>query len=56
VTVIDLAGVDDLYGVLVAVKYGRRSYEIPLADLKADDKGSANYRLTDDYAVWFANR
>ena len=56
VIVTDLAGVDDLYGVIVAVTYGRRSYELPLADLKADDKGSANYQLTDDYAVWFANR
>jgi len=56
VTVVDLAGVDDLYGVLVSVTYGRRSYDLPLTDLKADDKNSTNYQLTDDYAVWFANR
>ena len=33
----------------------RKQFVLPLADLKATDKKSRNYRLIDDYAVWFVN-
>jgi hypothetical protein len=33
----------------------RKQFVLPLADLKATDKKSPNYRLIDDYAVWFVN-
>jgi len=33
-----------------------KEYVFPLCDLKAGNQKSANYVLTDDYAVWFANR
>ena len=33
----------------------RKQFILPLADLKATDKKSPNYRLIDDYAVWFVN-
>jgi len=56
VTVVGFEGVEDLYGVLVNIKAGRNSYVFPLCDLKAINEKSANYILTDDYAVWFANR
>lgn len=56
VTVIAFEGVEDLYGVLVKIKVERKSYVFPLCDLKATNKKSANFTLTDDYAVWFANR
>jgi hypothetical protein len=49
-------GWDDLYGILVAVKHGRRKYIWELCDLEVVDKASKNYQLVDDYAVWFANR
>jgi hypothetical protein len=56
VKVIDFEGVEDHYGVLVNIKARGNAYVFPLCDLKAADERSANYPLTDDYAVWFANR
>ena len=56
VKVVGFEGVEDLYGVLVNIQAGRNSYVFPLCDLKAVIEKSANFTLTDDYAVWFANR
>jgi hypothetical protein len=56
VIVVGFEGSEDLYGVLVIIKAGRNSYVFPLCDLKAVNEKSANFTLTDDYAVWFANR
>ena len=56
VKVIDFEGVEDLYGVLVNIKARGNAYVFPLCDLKAVNEKSANFTLTDDYAVWFANR
>ncbi len=47
---------DEMYGIIVEVKEGRRKLAFPLCDLEATDKKSANYQLVKDYAVWFANR
>lgn len=47
---------DEMYGIIVEVKEGRRKLAFPLCDLKAMDKQSANYQLVKDYAIWFANR
>jgi hypothetical protein len=41
---------------LVNIKARGEAYVFLLCDLKAVDQKSANYALTDDYAVWFANR
>ncbi|MFH1615891.1 MAG: calcium-binding protein [Planctomycetota bacterium] len=46
---------DDLYGILVDVKYGRQNFVFPLCDLAVRDKKSANYTPVQDYCVWFAN-
>ncbi len=56
VTVTGFEGVVDLYGILVNIKAGGSAYVFPLCDLKAANQKSTNYILTDDYAVWFANR
>ena len=48
--------VDDFYGVIVALRLGRRKYDCPLCDLAVIDKQSANAQLIQDYRVWFANR
>lgn len=56
VTVRGISGVDDLYGIIVRLRYGRRQYDFPLCDLEATDERSPNYQLVMDYAVWFANR
>lgn len=56
VKVTGIAGVEDLYGVLVNIKARGNLYVFPLCDLKSANQGTANFTLTDDYAVWFANR
>lgn len=33
----------------------KKQFELPLADLKAVDKKSANRQIVEDYAVWFVN-
>jgi len=48
--------VDDLYGVIVDLRVGRRKYAFPLCDLEVTDARSPNDQLVQDYAVWFANR
>jgi len=51
-----LSIVDDLYGIIVELRYGRNKYALPLCDLEVVDKDSPNYQPVDDYSVWFANR
>lgn len=48
--------VDDLYGIIVELRCGRKKYDFPLCDLAATDKKLPNTRLIQDYRVWFANR
>jgi hypothetical protein len=48
--------VDDPYGILVDVTFGRKRYVFPLCDLTVQDKKSSNYLSVKDYCVWFANR
>jgi hypothetical protein len=48
--------VDDLYGLIVDVQKGRRSYAFPLCDLEVVAKKSPHYQPVKDYCVWFANR
>ena len=56
VKVVEVTDVDDLYGVIVKVRQGRKGYYFPLCDLEVCDKKSSNYTPVNDYAVWFANR
>jgi len=56
VRVHSIAIVDDLYGIIVDVRFGHRKYACPLCDLEAMDKRSLNYRNVLDYVVWYANR
>jgi hypothetical protein len=55
-TVLGIEDVDDLYGVLVSCRQGRRRYVFPLADLAAVGEDSPNAQPVQDYRVWFANR
>jgi hypothetical protein len=48
--------VDDLYGIIVDLRRGRRKYAFPLCDLRVIDELSPNYQIVDDYRTWFANR
>ncbi|RME60172.1 hypothetical protein D6779_02650 [Candidatus Parcubacteria bacterium] len=56
VTVLEIEEIEDMYGILVSIRYGRRHYVVPLCDLEVVDKSSPNYQPVDDYATWFANR
>jgi hypothetical protein len=47
---------DEMYGIIVDVRVGRRKYACPLRDLEVTDKNALNYQLVKDYAIWFANR
>ncbi|MCW5211467.1 hypothetical protein VU04_00980 [Desulfobulbus sp. TB] len=48
--------IEDIYGILVSLRHGRKTYEFPLCDLEVLDKSSPNYEPVQDYAIWFANR
>ncbi|MCI0488663.1 MAG: calcium-binding protein [Blastocatellia bacterium] len=52
----DISGVDDMYGIIVEVRLGKKRYDFPLCELKVRNRRSANYQMVRDYAVWFANR
>ncbi len=56
VSVKGITTIEDLYGVIVEVRFGRKKYHFPLCDLKPVDKKQPNYQAVDDFAVWFANR
>jgi hypothetical protein len=56
VKVLSISAVDDLYGLIVRLRMGRRQYDFPLCDLKVIDQASPNYQLVDDYRTWHANR
>jgi hypothetical protein len=45
--------VDDKHGVIVGVRFRNLQYDIPLYDLELVDEMSANYRMVDDYCVWW---
>lgn len=56
VRVHDISLLDDSYGVIVKIRFGRRRYDHPLCQLDPVDKNDPNYQLIEDYSTWFANR
>lgn len=56
VNVLEISLVANLYGVIVAVRHGRRKYDLPLCDLEVMDEDSPNRQPVSDYSLWFANR
>jgi hypothetical protein len=49
--------IDDMVGLIVKVKRlsDRKFFDLPLADLRANDKNSPEYELLQDYSIWFIN-
>jgi len=47
---------DDLYGVIVQVREGRRKGYVPLCDLEVTARDDRNFWSVREYVVWFANR
>ncbi len=56
IRVIGMNEVFEDYGILVDVQNDRKTYQLPLADLKVKDKRATQCQVVMDYAVWFANR
>ena len=56
VSVKKISIVDDLYGVIVELRRGRKKYHHPLCDFEVINEDSANHQPIKDYCVWFANR
>lgn len=46
---------DDLYGVIVNLKKGRKKYSFPLVDLEPIGVHRAIKNLFDEYQYWFSN-
>jgi hypothetical protein len=53
VKVLGILGSEDLYGIIVKVKLGRKTYHFPLYDLSVVDKKSDNYKLIEEYKTAF---
>jgi len=46
----------DMYGIIATIKCNGKKFEFPLCDLEVKDKGTANYKLVEDYRIWFGNK
>ena len=47
---------DDLYGIILKVREGRKVGYVPLCDVEVIDKEYPNFWPVREYVVWFANR
>lgn len=47
---------DDLYGIILNVREGRKVGYVPLCDVQVLDKEDPNYWPIREYVVWFANQ
>jgi len=53
VKVFSIQGSEDLYGIIVKAKSGRKTYHFPLYDLSVVDKKSDNYKQIEEYKTVF---
>jgi len=54
--VIGIEQEDDLYGIILKVREGRRIGHVPLCDVEVIEKKDSNFWPVREYIVWFANR
>lgn len=54
--VLKLSSQDDLYGIIVKAREGRRVSSVPLCDVEVTPKNDPNFWFVREYVVWFANR
>ena len=47
---------DDLYGILIKVREGRKVGYVPLCDVEVRNQDDPNFWPVREYVVWFANR
>lgn len=55
ISVKGISGVDDLHGLIVEIRHGRKKYHFPLLDIEVIDKVSVNYQPVENYKEWFVN-
>jgi hypothetical protein len=55
-SVLGMSSEDDLRGIFVKVKEGRKTGHVPLCDVAVTSKYNPNYWPVKEYVVWFANR
>lgn len=48
--------IDDKYGIIANIRFGRRKLYFPLCELEVIDLNARGKMVILDYAVWFANR
>ena len=53
ISVLDIEIFDDLYGVIISCRKGRKKYSFPLVDLETADKNKENVEA---YRTWLSNR
>ena len=46
---------DDLYGIIIKVREGRKTGYIPLCDVEVVSRDDSNFWPVREYVVWFAN-
>lgn len=46
----------DMYGIIASIRLNGEKYEFPLCNLEVIDKAKVDFRLINDYRIWFANR
>lgn len=56
VKVVKFESIEDLYGIIVEIRYKREKNYFPLCDLEAIDLDEEGKQALDDYRYWFANR
>ena len=47
---------DDLYGIILKVREGRKVGYVPLCNVEVLDQENLNFWPVREYVVWFANR
>jgi len=53
---IDIEMEDDLYGIIMKVREGRKFGHVPFCDVEITSKEDENFWPVREYVVWFANR
>ena len=56
VNVKQIEGFEDLYGVLLEIRKGRKKYVFPLCDLEVVDKQSRNRYIIDAFLEWWKEK
>ncbi len=54
--VLELVEEDDMYGIIIKVREGRRTAYLPLCDMEVTSRDDRNFWPVREYVVWFANR